>query len=142
MISPPHDVLGAVDGELHLAAHHLDGHGARRGVIGEHLAGVEGELHDPHDVVGDKDPRGGGLGQDRQRIGQIQVGGGLWDGGRFLHAVSLRPLSGNPGCAMSSPSVFWMRLPTASLFAWWLFMVTTVLDRMPGLSAAKTFDPG
>jgi hypothetical protein len=35
-----------------------------------------------------------------------------------------------------------MRLPTASLFAWWLFMVTTVLDRMPGLSAAKTFDPG
>ena len=72
-VTVSHGVLGAVDGEPHPAAHQLHCHGAWRGVLGEQLPGIEGELHDPHHVVGDEDPRGRRLGHDRQRVDQAHV---------------------------------------------------------------------
>jgi hypothetical protein len=44
----------SVDGEPHPTAHQLHCYRTRRGVLGEHLTGIEGELHDTQHIVGHK----------------------------------------------------------------------------------------
>ena len=54
-VSGAHPFNALADGEVHLALQERDDHGARGGVFGQELTGVEGEDDGAQDVIVDDD---------------------------------------------------------------------------------------